>query len=176
LKVLNIRGSYLEVGAGPGLLAIMIAKGNPGVNITTIDLSPDMVSVAKEYVRATKLEDRIRCLIGDVNDENLMRRLGEFDFVYSTFSLHHWNDPVNSIRNLCRSVAEEGTLYIYDFKRVGWLTCLPLKSGDMISIRASYTSPELISILQKLDVTNYRIKTRFPFFLQTIVIRKQNKR
>lgn len=169
LKALHVSGSYLEIGAGPGFLAVMIAERNPDVSITAIDLSPDMMAVANEYINERKLQDRIHYLVGDVGDQDMMEGLGKFDLVYSTFSLHHWKDPGTSISNLWNAVTDKGILYIHDFKRVWWLCFLPLKGGEIGSVRASYTPEEIRVILQELGIINYKIKTLFPFFLQSII-------
>lgn len=169
LRAFNTSGRYLEIGAGPGLLAIVIAENNPHVNITAVDISPDMVAVANEYIRERKLQDRIRYLQVDVNDKNAIQELGRFDLVYSTFSMHHWKDPVTSISNLWGSVDDNGRLYIYDLTRVWWLYYLPLKGGDIGSIRASYTTSELRAIVQRAGLPNYEIKSFFPFFLRLII-------
>jgi len=118
INALNISGRCLDVGAGPGLLAIMVANEYPDITVTAIDLSPDMAAVADDYIRESRLEDRISYVVGDVGDERLLDKLGKFDLVYSTFSLHHWKAPEESIRNLWKAVADNGTLYIYDFKRI----------------------------------------------------------
>jgi len=91
LGALHVSGDYLEMGAGPGFLAIMIAERDPDVNITAVDLSLDMATVANEYINERKLQDRINYVVGDVGDQDMMEGLGKFDLVYSTFSLHHWN-------------------------------------------------------------------------------------
>lgn len=169
LNALHVSGHYLEIGAGPGFLAMMIAEHNPDVSITAVDLSPDMVAVANEYINERKLQGRIHYFLGDASDQNTMEELGKFDLVYSTFSLHHWNDPETSISNLWSAVKDNGILYIHDFKRVWWLCFLPLKGGEIDSIRASYTPKEIRAILQKLGIVDYRIKTSFPFFLQSVV-------
>ena len=172
LKALHVSGDYLEMGAGPGFLAIMIVERNPDVSITAVDLSPDMVTVANEYINERKLQDRIHYVVGDVGDQDSMEGLGKFDLVYSTFSLHHWKDPETSISNLWNAVKDNGILYIHDFKRVWWLCFLPLKGGEIGEIRASYTPKEIRAILQKLGIVDYRIKTSFPFFLQSVMARK----
>jgi len=169
LKALHISGNYLEIGAGPGFLAMMIAERNPNVSITAVDLSLDMMAVANEYINERKLQDRIHYVVGDVGDQDMMERLGKFDLVYSTFSLHHWKDPETSISNLWNAVKDKGILYIHDFKRVWWLCFLPLKGGEIDSIRASYTPKEIRAILQNLGIVDYRIKTSFPFFLQSVI-------
>jgi ubiquinone/menaquinone biosynthesis C-methylase UbiE len=172
IKALNIPGRCLDVGAGPGLLAIMIANEHPDVTVTAIDLSPDMAAVAGDYIRDNRLEDRVSYVVADVGDERLLKTLGKFDLVYSTFSLHHWEAPEESIRNLWKVVADNGMLYIYDFRRIGWLCSLPLKINEMRSMRASFTPDEIGSVLKRAGVTNYSIKVPFPFLFQSIIARK----
>jgi ubiquinone/menaquinone biosynthesis C-methylase UbiE len=173
IRANGISGSYLEMGAGPGLLAIMVARQNPEINITAIDLSPDMLTVANEYISQNGLENRIRYLLGDASDEKMLPELGKFNFVYSTFSMHHWKKPENSLLNLWHAVADGGMLYIYDFKRIGWLCSLPIKSGDIESIRASYSPNEIRDIFRKIGITDYRITSHFPFLFQSITARKK---
>jgi 2-polyprenyl-3-methyl-5-hydroxy-6-metoxy-1,4-benzoquinol methylase len=172
IKALDISGRCLDVGAGPGLLAIMIAKEHPDITVTAIDLSPDMAAVASDYIRESGLEDKVSYVVGDVGDERLMGKLGKFDLVYSTFSLHHWKSPEKSIRNLWKAVADNGKLYLYDFRRIGWLCSLPLKMNEMRSMKASFTPDEVSSMLERTGVTDYSIKVPFPFLFQSIVARR----
>jgi ubiquinone/menaquinone biosynthesis C-methylase UbiE len=172
IKANNISGSFLEIGAGPGLLAVMVARQNPEIHITAVDLSPDMATVASEYIRKNRLESRIRYLIGDVGDEKMLQKLGKFNFVYSTFSLHYWKAPEKSLRNLWNTVDDNGSLYIYDFKRIGWLCSLPLKGREIESMRAAYATNEIRDILRRIGITDYRIKASFPFLFQSIIARK----
>ena len=43
LQSLDIKGKYLEVGAGPGVLTVEIARTYPEVEITALELLPDMI-------------------------------------------------------------------------------------------------------------------------------------
>ena len=168
IQALNVMGDYLEIGAGPGLLATMLAEENRDLNIMAVDLSSQMADVACEYFRANQLQDRIHYVVGDVNEEKTIQGLGKFDLVYSTLSLHHWKEPEKSISNLWRAVKNNGILYICDFKRVWWLYFLPGANF----IRASYNSGEIEEILRSSGISNYRIKTLFPFFMQSIIASK----
>ncbi len=169
---LNISGRYLEMGSGPGFLAMMIAQRNPNIEITAVDISPDMIEVAGEFIREKHLDKRIRCLLGDVGDEQFMRSLGAFNLVYTTFSLHHWKDTASAVRNLWNAVQAGGVLYILDFKRIDWLCSLPVNWRELESMRASYSSKQVEAILRETDIPNYRIKTSFPYLFQTIIVRK----
>lgn len=169
---LKASGRFLEMGAGPGFLAMMIAREYPGITVTAVDISPDMAEVGKEYIAANKLEDRISYVVGDVGDRELIQRLGKFDLVYSTFSLHHWESPGDAVRNLWNAVGDNGVLYIHDFRRLGFLGWLPVKDGLIDSIRAALRPREIEAILKETGVTDYRIKTPFPFVFQSVIARK----
>jgi predicted O-methyltransferase YrrM len=165
-------GRYLEIGAGPGFLTMMLAQANPDISITAVDISPEMVEVASEYAKENGLEDRIQYLVGDVADEAFMQRLGVFDIAYSSYSLHEWKEPEKSIRNLWQAVSETGLMYIYDFRKMAWLRFLPFKSGEKDAIIATPSARKMQTILQGTGITNFSIKTAFPFLHQTVTARK----
>jgi SAM-dependent methyltransferase len=110
--------------------------------------------------------------VGDVSDEKLMRGLGKFDFVYSTFSLHHWQAPQSAVRNLWNAVGDNGVLYIYDFRRIGWLCSLPLKIRELNEMKAAYSPYKIKALFQSAGIKSYRIKTRFPYIFQSIIAQK----
>ena len=174
IKSLDVKGGeYLEVGAGSGILAAMIAEDNPDVHITAVEISSDMVTVAREYIEERKLEDRIRFVAMDAADEVMMEELGEFDLIYSTLAMHHWKDAEKVIINLLKVVGAEGVLFIHDLRRVWWLYYLPLhNSGFIDSIRAAYIPDEIKTIFQRLGIDRYEIKRRFPYFMHSIIVRK----
>jgi 2-polyprenyl-3-methyl-5-hydroxy-6-metoxy-1,4-benzoquinol methylase len=173
IKGLMPSGAYLEVGAGPGNLAAMIAEGNPGVHITAVDISPDMVAVAKSHIEEKNLQDNVHCAVADAKDAVAIESLGQFDLVYSAFSLHHWKDPGGCIGNLWNALKSDGILYIYDLKRVWWLYFLPFTNGFIESVRASYIPDEIERFFQNRGIIHYKITTLFPFFMQSAVAWKQ---
>jgi SAM-dependent methyltransferase len=95
--------------------------------------------------------------------------LGKFDFVFSIYSLHHWQNLAKGIHNLLDSLADRGVLYLGDLKRVWWLYYLPTRNRDIRQIRAAYLPHELKCILHKMDVNRYEIRTLFPYFLISVV-------
>jgi len=170
LQSLNIKGKYLEVGAGPGVLTVEIARTYPGVEITALELLPDMITVGREYVAENKLDNRIKFVVGDVEDKKFLQSLGEFDLVYSTYSLHHWANPDKAIINLYSAVNKSGMLYIYDLRRVWWLYWIPIKNGFFNSIRSSYLLDEIRLMLRELGTQNTEIQKEFPF-MQSIFVK-----
>ena len=170
LGTLDIKGRYLEVGAGPGILTTEIARIHPIVEITAIELSQDMATVGREYVVDNGFEDRIKFVVGNAEDESLINSLGKFDLVYCTYTLHHWADAGKAIRNLTPALADGGVLYLYDLRRVWWLYWPPIRNGFFNSIRAAYTPAEVKSMLQKLDFAHFEVKNEFPF-MQSVFVR-----
>jgi 2-polyprenyl-3-methyl-5-hydroxy-6-metoxy-1,4-benzoquinol methylase len=172
VRALNLSGRFMEMGAGPGFLAVMMAREHPDITITAVDLSPDMAEVANEYIAENRLAGRITYVVGDVGDRELMENLGKFALVYSTFSLHHWESAEDSIRNLWSAVGDNGVLYIHDFRRLWLMSCLPFKGGAIDSMKAAYSPDEIRAVLRKTGITDYRIRNRFPFLIQSVVARK----
>ena len=169
MQRLKIHGRCLEVGAGPGLFSCMFAGLFTDVTITVTDVSPVMIATAKNLIQEKGLEDRTEFCICNVGDAEVLKRLGKFDFVFSIYSMHHWQNLAKSIRNLLGSVAENGMLYIGDLKRVWWLYCLPTRNRDIRQIRAAYRPHELKPVLRKLEIDHYEIRTLFPYFLMSVV-------
>ena len=171
LKRLNIKGRYLDVGCGPGMLTQEIARQHPDIEIIGNDNSVEMLKLARQEL-PDDLNIRIRFKEGDACNLDSIKELGKFDLIYSTFTMHHWDDAEVAIRNLYSILNNNGLLYIHDLKRVFWLYYINSDSGFFKSIRASYRPSEIKILLARIGIKNFSIKAIFPFFMQAILIRK----
>jgi len=171
IATLNISGCYLDVGAGPGVLATLVAQQHPDVQITALEPAPQMVSYGKDYVTEQGLADRITFVTGNANDPALLNTLGTFDLVYCTYTLHFFQQPETVIHNLLNTLNTGGILYFFDLRRVEWITRLPLNSGTLNAIRTSYDIAEVQAILQRAGIADYDIAKHFPFGLSVIIRR-----
>jgi 2-polyprenyl-3-methyl-5-hydroxy-6-metoxy-1,4-benzoquinol methylase len=171
LKKLNISGKYLEIGCGPGILTKMIARQHPTVIIIANDISTEMIELAKQDLDE-ELKTRIKYMVGNACKIESLKDLGKFDLIYSTFTMHHWENAKIAIQNLYSMLKENGLLYIHDLKRVFWLYYIKSQNGFFSSIRASYKPREIREILNNIGINTYKIKTIFPYFMQAIVIKK----
>jgi ubiquinone/menaquinone biosynthesis C-methylase UbiE len=165
---LGVTSKFLEIGPGPAVLTTMVAQAIPEAHIAAVEISPSMITVATEQVEREGLTDRIALVEGDANDTELLQRLGRFDLVYSTYSLHHWDDPETVIKNLLWTVTPGGILLIHDLKRVWWLYWVPSQEGFITSIRAAYTPAEIRDLLARMGVNRYEIKNGL--FWQSIIV------
>lgn len=164
LDAQNKSGRFLEVGAGPGYQTVKVAKAHPDAHIRILEPSPAMIAIAQAYFQEQGVADRIDIAQGVVEDAALIGELGAFDLIYSSFSLHHWQEAAKGIANLSRALAEDGVLLLYDFAR-NWLTTalFSLHRGAQESVIAAYTPRELESLLKKLGISRYTIEKEFPY-------------
>ncbi len=158
----------------PGFLAVMLAREYPDISITAVDILPSMATVAGEYIAENGLQDRISYMVADVNDRDFLQKLGKFDFVYSTFSLHDWKPPDNAIRNLWEAVADKGILYIHDFRKLGFLRFLPVNDEGLKSMQASCSPGEARDAPARTGITGCTIKSPFPYIFLTAIARKSS--
>jgi len=171
VESLDIQGKYLDVGAGTGNLAMIVAQNNPKVEITALELSADMVTLGEENIRKKGFQDQIKFVKGDAAEKELLTELGQFDLIYSTYSLHHWKNPRKVIDNLMSNLGDHGTIYLYDLRRVWWLYWIPIRHGFFNSIRAAYVSSEVKEMLADYRPEHCEIRYEFPF-MQSVIIRQ----
>ncbi|MCX6149801.1 MAG: peptide chain release factor N(5)-glutamine methyltransferase [Ignavibacteriales bacterium] len=62
--------SFLDIGTGSGNIAICLAKLFPESTVTTIDISPDSINLAKENEKLNNLDERIKFVNADIKDFN----------------------------------------------------------------------------------------------------------
>lgn len=157
-------GDFLEVGSGPGYQTAKVAERNPSARIQAIEPSFDMIDVARSYIKQQGFNDRVSFTQGEVEDEGLIKGLGRFDLIYSSYSLHHWKDPLKAILNLYRALKDDGVLLIYDFERHPLTYYLPfIRKGLRESIRASYIIDEILLMMESLRLEDFLIKSSFPY-------------
>lgn len=105
-------GEVLDVGCGPGHVAMRLAEIAPGLRVTGVDISPAMVEIAARHAEERGLAGRVGFREGDVQAMPFPDR--QFDLVVSTFSLHHWPDPAKGLAEIHRVLRPSGQARIYD--------------------------------------------------------------
>lgn len=111
--------AVLEIGSGPGELAIEIARRLPDGEVVGIDLAEAMVARATELASAERLDDRVRFALADAAALPLSD--GSFGVTVSTLSLHHWSDPATVFTEVARVLRPGGVALIYDLRPFAYL-------------------------------------------------------
>jgi SAM-dependent methyltransferase len=105
--------TILDLGCGPGGLAVELVARLPEARIIGLDLSPSMIERAKRHESEG---GRLRFIVGDVAD--LPFEAETFDVVVSTLSLHHWAEPAASLAEIRRVLRPGGFALLYDFQLI----------------------------------------------------------
>jgi ubiquinone/menaquinone biosynthesis C-methylase UbiE len=170
------QGNVLDIGTGSGLLAIELAKSTKdrSINITALDISSNMIKKAVENAREADVANRIKFVIGTAADLPFPNEY--FDAVISYASLHHWLDPVAVFNEVARVIKKDGIVIIRDNRRVYqdllWKCIIWMISRLMNkrhrenwpkAILASYTIPEIKTILSQTGLKHCKIGSDFVF-------------
>ena len=153
----------LDVGTGPGYVAVELARRRPGLRVVGLDLAAHMVRHAAGRGARAALDDRALWPQGD--GHRLPFADGSFDLVVSSFALHHWRDPLRVFDEVARVLAPGGRFYLADvcrepslFQRLFAYASIPVVSlafgsylghgGYYESMRAGYTRAEARDLLR----------------------------
>jgi len=102
----------LEIGPGPGALAVELARRHASLRLTGLDVDPAMVERANLRARRAGLDDRLAFVVGDV--AALPFPDASFDLVTSSFSVHHWPDGPTGFAEIRRVLRPGSPAIVYD--------------------------------------------------------------
>ena len=102
-------GTILDLGSGTGYLSVEIARGATSLQVYGIDLSKQMVKIARRHAKGVH---NAQFVFG--NAANLPFKDNSIDLVVSTGASHHWKRP-HMVFEECYRVLKAGTeAWIYD--------------------------------------------------------------
>jgi ubiquinone/menaquinone biosynthesis C-methylase UbiE len=108
--------AVLEVGCGSGALSLRLAAHH-GLTVTGVDVDPDEIRRAREKAARAAGAGwaRPEFLVADV--ARMPFDDASFDLVVSTFSMHHWDDKVAGLADVCRVLRPGSRALIWDLRR-----------------------------------------------------------
>lgn len=116
LRALDLRPGLrlLELGCGPGRLAIEIKQRHSDVTIDAVDGDPEILEVAERNAAAAGAKISFRQA-----DITRLAVTGTYDRVYSTLVFHHLSlaGKLQALDRVRRALAPGGTFVIADFGR-----------------------------------------------------------
>ena len=108
-------GAFLDVGTGTGWIAVGVAKHTEGVEVTGIDLSDAMLTVAEKNARAEGVDNKTKFMKGDA--KGLPFEDGTFDAVICHNMLHHLSKPDEMVAEIVRVAKNDGAIILRDLLR-----------------------------------------------------------
>jgi len=103
-------GICLDLGSGPGMLAMAMARENSAFEIVAVDASEDSSEIARENFRDAGLQNRIVTAKGDVH--HLPFPDNYADLIVSRGSMFFWKDLLTAFHEIFRVLAPGGCTYI----------------------------------------------------------------
>jgi ubiquinone/menaquinone biosynthesis C-methylase UbiE len=110
-------GQVLDVGMGPGRIAIALCRADPRIRVLGIDLAESMLELARRNVEQAGLAGRIRAERADA--KACAYPDGAFEAVVSNTIIHHIPDPGPALAEMTRLVGPGGTVFVRDLARPG---------------------------------------------------------
>jgi len=101
--------NILDLGCGTGRLLDRLATQFPEITATGLDLSPQMLRIARQNNR-----HRPRLIYLEGNAENLPFAEGQFDAVFNTISFLHYPQPEQVLTEVARVLSPGGKFYLVD--------------------------------------------------------------
>jgi len=103
-------GLGLELGCGPAMFSIAMAKENPDMEVIAMDLSDVSRYIADVNIASEGLENRVYTMTGDVHA--LCLDEGCVDLVFSRGSMFFWKDLKKAFSEIYRILSPGGATYI----------------------------------------------------------------
>jgi ubiquinone/menaquinone biosynthesis C-methylase UbiE len=167
------RGKVLDVGTGPGYVAIEVARllQGTGSQVVGMDLSGPMLALAAGNAASVGLNGVLTWRAGDA--KAMPFDDGEFDLIVCNDSLHHWEDPQPVFDEIARVLKPGGKCLVRDSKRlqkwtarlfarlIGWLIPADFRGHYWNSIQSSYTAEELRAVLERSRLQGWQIVEGF---------------
>lgn len=168
-KVIS-QGILVDLGCGSGNLIVEIAQKIPTLHPIGVDISSEILEYAKKRAATKKLDQKIEFRVGEA--QNLPFEDNSIDFVVSSFSLHHWSDPLGAFQEIFRVLKENGTFLIFDFRRdsrkffYGFFTfvtkvvvpkALKKVNEPLGSIQSSYAPQEVLQFFSQISFQAVKI-------------------
>jgi ubiquinone/menaquinone biosynthesis C-methylase UbiE len=134
-------GRILDAGCGPGYHAVGLKKAFPDADVTGIDLSDPLLSMAQDHLLDSGIAAGVSFQKGDVM--NIPFPAAAFDAAICVFMFHLVPDPVLLGNELERVLTPGGQVVLIDLRR-SWLLSLVEKE-----MRSSYTLAEALEVIKR---------------------------
>ncbi len=132
------RGGALDIGCGAGATSLALHAARPAMEITGVDLSPELVAVAQARAEG-EAAGPVRFHCQDALD--LAARDGPFDLFVSRHGVMFFSDPVAAFRALRDAASPDATLVFSCFDergRNGFATLADIVTGQEPPVLKGY--------------------------------------
>ncbi|MGQ9812674.1 MAG: tRNA1(Val) (adenine(37)-N6)-methyltransferase [Dissulfurimicrobium sp.] len=157
---LKKREQVLDLGAGCGVIALVLAKRHEGAKVTAIELQRDMAGLAAENIKLNGMDGRVRLIEWDLNRIDDVISAGEFDHVV-TNPPYRAPDSGRLCAHPCDAMARHEILT--DMVRLLNAARYALRPGGRISlIYPASLTVKLLSAMRSVHLEPKRMQMAYP--------------
>lgn len=124
--------TILDIGSGPGEMALLLARALPEARIVGLDPSVEMLEIARGAAERSGMAERVTFV--EAGAERIPLLDSSVDLAVSTLASHHWSDPEDAFAELGRVLRPGGEARIYDVRFAALLPselpALAIRAGD----------------------------------------------
>lgn len=151
----------LDLGAGVGVIGLLLAKRHPTVRVTGIELQQDLALFAAENARSNSLDDRCRIIRGDLRDAPRFLQPEHFHRVVANPPFRRAGSgatPPNSGRACAR---QELTFTLVDLAETA--AALLRFGGVLCAIHLAERLPELCRVFDESGLAPKKLRLIVPY-------------
>jgi len=149
--IVNPSWNVLDIGTGRGRFAIYFAK--KGCKVDVVDISEEMLSIAKENAKKEGVSDKITFILGDA--ENLSNIKSDYDVVCCMETLDHLPDIERAISEMSSRIKRGGHFlftYVPD-SSIYWIFYYNILLRKRIGIARAYSDDYIMDLLKRNNIT-----------------------
>jgi len=150
-------GSIADLGAGSGIVGILLAKKYPSASVALLEVQDSLVRLAEENVTRNRLEDRVRVIRCD------LRKLIPGCLAGQGFDLIVSNPPFRKLKSGLLNIEEEKAVARHEIKLrlhelIDTVSYLLKAKGRFNIIYHPYRLSELMDTLKKKNLEPKRLR------------------
>jgi len=149
-------GSILDLGAGCGIISLLLARVNPSASVLAVENNPDMAALVELNIRHNDLAGRVSVHAGDVINLRGSYPVSAFDLVVSNPPFRTAGSGRISPRAGRDSARHETTAGLSDFLAVAKYLVKP--SGKICFIQLPSRLPEFMALAAEFKLSVLRLR------------------
>tara|TARA_E500000331_G_scaffold355996_1_gene412995 strand:- start:217 stop:1053 length:837 start_codon:yes stop_codon:yes gene_type:complete len=104
--------TVVDIGCGSGLFSL-VALELGAKYVMSFDFDPESVNCTNNLLRSRNFDEKnYKCTEGNILDEDFIKTLGKYDFVYSWGVLHHTGDLYQALSNASLLAENNGLIFL----------------------------------------------------------------
>jgi SAM-dependent methyltransferase len=148
--IVNPAWNVLDIGTGKGRFAIYFAK--KGCKVDAVDISEEMLSIAKENAKKEGVSDKITFILGDAEDLTNLKK--EYDVVSCMETLDHLPDIEKSIQEIRGRIKSKG-YFVFTYvpeSSIYWLFYWNILLRKRVGIARAYSDDYISNLFKRNNI------------------------